>query len=247
MCVYLVVAAAVYAECEFGAVGEATVELAAGLECVHLANGDAIDAHVDDDHDEQRYVEGDERREDQVDDVVGKDARVGRMVGGAARRHPEGDHRKRDARRADPDERDKGEPVARQRRAMIVERIGDGRVAIERYEEQRVDRRRRAEHVHRVPDVAPHVAEEPVVVGHLIQAIEGYDEQADEQIGARQRRYVVVVRRLEVVLAHHRIDHHRVAAHGHHRYEKEHHADERMIPFGRRGRRRRRRHHLAKN
>ena len=115
------------------------------------------DAHVDDHHDDERYVEGDERGEDQVVDVVGKGARVGGQVGLArpGERAPVGDGRERDAGRAEPDESDEDEPVAREPARVVVDRVRDGRVAVESDDEQRVDRGGRGEHVDRVPDVAP--------------------------------------------------------------------------------------------
>lgn len=122
------IAAAMNAQSELGAVGGLDINFLSGLERIHLSSGGAIDAHVDDDHDDERYVEGDERGEDEIVDVVGKDACVEQVLFGDGA--PVRYSRKRDARRADPDERDEHHPVACEPRRVVVYRVRDRRVTV---------------------------------------------------------------------------------------------------------------------
>lgn len=101
---------AVDAQCERCAVGGLDVDLLASFEGVHLSSGGAVDTHVDDHHDYERYVEGDEGRKYKIIDVVRKHARVEQVLFSDG--PPVGDCRKRDARRAEPNKRDKHHPVA---------------------------------------------------------------------------------------------------------------------------------------
>ena len=66
----------------------------AGFERVQLLHCRTVDAYVDEDHHEQGYVEGDRRREERVEDIVGKETPVG--FGLAECQTPVGDGRKRD-------------------------------------------------------------------------------------------------------------------------------------------------------
>lgn len=122
------IAAAMNAQGELSAVGGLDIDFLSGLERIHLSSGGAIDTHVEDDHDDERYVEGDERGEDEIVDVVGKDACVEQVLFGDGA--PVRYRRKRDARRADPDERDEHHPVACEPRRVVVYRVRDRRVTV---------------------------------------------------------------------------------------------------------------------
>ena len=142
---------------------------------LQLPPGLLEDAAVDEDHDHQRDVEGDDGGGDGIRRVGVEVAAVGvanaadgiGLVGGPPL-HVDGQEGDETGHQPDRQDHHAGPPLGQQR--LVAEGRGDGEVAVQRDHTERLDARRHAQHVQRRPEL-PQVTPFPYLASRLTQLL----------------------------------------------------------------------------
>ena len=181
-----------------------------------LGDGGAVNAVVGEDHDQQRPVERDGRREHQVADIVGEETLVDGRIGRRLRSDgpPPGDGRERDQTGTEPNQRDETAGPSGRHSTRIGERVRDGPVAIHGNDAQVQNGRRAGQDVERVPHVAQVLTEHPLAVQQFVSCTERHDDGTDQTVGHGQWRDEVVGDGVQVTFSGHGHHHQDVAEDG---------------------------------
>ena len=155
------------------------------------------DAHVGKDHDDERNEEGDGRGQKDVNQIFSKGTlpRLGRLLGHVP---PVEDGRKGEQRRNDPHAQDE-EPTVLVRFAA-PQRVLDGPIPIDGYHAQVEDGGRGGQDVDGLPQLAPHVAEDPAVDVGVLDGLARHDDHTHQAVRHGQGDDEVVGGRVELVV-----------------------------------------------
>ena len=178
------------------------------------AEGDAIDALIERDHDDERDPEVADLQdavEERVLQILHIAAALRNRPPGVAEVLPAEDRREEHDHRNNPRDCHHREHGALRPPVAVLGRNLHHAVAVDSDAEDGVDRRHAHHVVHGQPQVAQDLAEVPVLVAQQVDRVEGHRYGPNEQIGAGERRDEVVGRLTDRALQHERHQHYDVA------------------------------------